>query len=283
MRTNRYPHYAGCRRVWIAGGGLLAMLLTASMASDAAEDSPFGAPKPGEAAVVNSTNSIPWGPDSIHTLPRQRPRTLNAARAEHVASAHHTASNALASSDASLVHVVQHRWFQLLGQGRTLPQRGKVVLRFTLHEGGNVTNLAILNSTVSDYLTDLCQAAVFLPSPYGKWSPAERQAVGAAERQVTITFSYLDEDAGSPVWVVHEPHARLFCELRYRPEVLDCACPPTTTTRAAPMPKPLGQPYDNYHPGTSIDYNNPRTANKLYNNMERHMDRSTVPASPGKR
>ena len=113
---------------------LAAFLLNASSPAHSAENSLSVGPKKDEGSAV-AENSIPSTPNSRQPLSRPRPRTLAAARSENCASTPHAATNALATSDASLVHVIQHRWLQLLGQSRALPQRGKVRDGAALHLG----------------------------------------------------------------------------------------------------------------------------------------------------
>ena len=93
--------------------------------------------------------------------------------------------------DALFFSAVQQRWWDLLENGRRsalIP--GEVRLSFLLHRDGNITDLKLGNSTVTEFQTQICLATLLDLSPFLKWPDAMREAIGADERRVNFRFIY---------------------------------------------------------------------------------------------
>jgi hypothetical protein len=92
--------------------------------------------------------------------------------------------------DAEVVRAISQRWWDLLGsQQFALDRRGKVVLQFTMHYDGSITDMKMLENTVGDLLGYVCEKAVNDPAPFGPWTREMRLNMGDS-RQVQFTFYY---------------------------------------------------------------------------------------------
>ena len=92
--------------------------------------------------------------------------------------------------DEALVEAVSQRWYNLLdSQQFALDRTGKVVLQFTLHYDGRVTDMKIAENTVGDLLGYVCEKAVNDPAPFAPWSSDMRLKLGDS-RPVQFTFYY---------------------------------------------------------------------------------------------
>lgn len=92
--------------------------------------------------------------------------------------------------DYALVAAIQQRWYTLLDQRAYASDgRGKVVLHFTLHHDGRITDLSIAETTVNEVLGLMCEKAVSDPAPYDSW-PAEMRRTMGETRNIQITFYY---------------------------------------------------------------------------------------------
>ena len=93
--------------------------------------------------------------------------------------------------DAAVVAAVQDRWDTLLRErGHALDRAGKVVLQFRLNYDGRVTDLKVIENSVDELLSLLCQKAILDPAPYAKWPSEMRRLVGRDYREVTFAFYY---------------------------------------------------------------------------------------------
>jgi outer membrane biosynthesis protein TonB len=92
--------------------------------------------------------------------------------------------------DAALVEAISQRWFSLLDQRDYASDgRGKVVLHFTLHYDGRITDMDVAESTVVDILSLICQKAVLDPAPFAVW-PDEMRRIMGETRNIQFTFFY---------------------------------------------------------------------------------------------
>ena len=92
--------------------------------------------------------------------------------------------------DYAFIQAVQQRWFALLDQrDYASDSRGKVVLHFTLHYDGRITDLSIVENTVGEVLSFICQKAVEDPAPYSSFPKEMRQQAGET-RNIQFTFFY---------------------------------------------------------------------------------------------
>jgi hypothetical protein len=92
--------------------------------------------------------------------------------------------------DERFIDAVAQHWFDLLrSQNFALDRTGKVVLQFTLHYDGRITDMKIAENTVGDLLGYVCEKAVSDPAPFAQWSSDMRLKLGDL-RPVQFTFYY---------------------------------------------------------------------------------------------
>jgi outer membrane biosynthesis protein TonB len=93
--------------------------------------------------------------------------------------------------DQALIDAIQQRWNDLLDSRQfALDRTGKVVVEFTLHHDGRVSDVNIVDSTVGDTLAYVCRLAITDPAPYMAWPSDMRLQIGDS-RRITFTFSYI--------------------------------------------------------------------------------------------
>ena len=147
-------------------------------------------------------------PDKNDSPPK--PRTLNQARAAQPAvpppsmamqQAGGTRAALVPSLDAKslpfgdydkkIVEAVQQRWYDLLDSQKFAQNRsGKVTLSFHLNYNGTVSDMQVLQNTVGELLSYVCQQAVTEPAPFAAWPPEMRRTIGENYREWTFTFYY---------------------------------------------------------------------------------------------
>ncbi len=93
--------------------------------------------------------------------------------------------------DRAFIDAVRSRWYDLLGNMSYDGYRqGKVVVQFVLNYDGRITEMKVVETTVTETLSLLCQKAVLDPSPFDKWPREMRLMVGEDSRRITFTFNY---------------------------------------------------------------------------------------------
>jgi hypothetical protein len=93
--------------------------------------------------------------------------------------------------DRAIILAIQNRWYDLLDmRGFTHGPGGRVVLSFRLHYDGRITDMQVIESTVDDILSLLCQKAILDPAPYERWPSDMRRMIGENFRDVKFTFYY---------------------------------------------------------------------------------------------
>jgi hypothetical protein len=93
--------------------------------------------------------------------------------------------------DRAFIDAVSSRWYDLLDNMSYDAYRpGYVKLEFNLNYDGRITEMKILETTVTETLTLLCQKAVLDPAPFEKWPREMRLMVGEDSRRITFTFFY---------------------------------------------------------------------------------------------
>ena len=90
--------------------------------------------------------------------------------------------------DAKVIHAIQQRWYDLLGD-RASPD-GKVVLEFRMHPDGRVSEMRVIEHEVGELYSLFCQRAVLDPAKYEPWPSDMRRLIGADFREVRFTFYY---------------------------------------------------------------------------------------------
>jgi outer membrane biosynthesis protein TonB len=92
--------------------------------------------------------------------------------------------------DWALIYAIQTRWNSLLDERSYASDgRGRVVLHFSLHYDGRVSDMNVSESTVSEVLSLLCQKAITDPAPFQAW-PMEMRRMMGETRNIQITFYY---------------------------------------------------------------------------------------------
>lgn len=95
------------------------------------------------------------------------------------------------SYDYAFIRAVEQRWFALLDErGYASDSRGKVVLRFSLHTDGRITDMNVAENSAGDVLGFVCQRAVLDNAPYEAWPTEMRLEIGADSRFIQFTFYY---------------------------------------------------------------------------------------------
>jgi outer membrane biosynthesis protein TonB len=96
----------------------------------------------------------------------------------------------IGSYDSMLIAAVQRCWYNILDEtiSPTLP--GKVVVEFTLHSDGYVTDVKILETNVGEMPSLFCQRAIEKPAPFGRWPEGMQKELGRNNRRLKFTFYY---------------------------------------------------------------------------------------------
>ena len=63
-------------------------------------------------------------------------------------------------------------------------------MQFNLNYDGRITEMKLVETTVTETLALLCQKAVLDPSPFDKWPREMRLMIGEDSRRITFTFYY---------------------------------------------------------------------------------------------
>lgn len=93
--------------------------------------------------------------------------------------------------DRAFIDAVSSRWYDLLdNMSYDAYRQGKVVVQFVLNYDGRITEMKVVQSTVTETLSLLCQKAVLDPAPFDKWPREMRLMVGEDSRRITFTFNY---------------------------------------------------------------------------------------------
>lgn len=92
--------------------------------------------------------------------------------------------------DWLFIQSVKARWFDLLENRDYSSARGYVRLQFRLQYDGRITDMKVLENTVTETLSLICQKAVLDPAPFEKWTKEMRLLIGKDFREITFTFYY---------------------------------------------------------------------------------------------
>jgi outer membrane biosynthesis protein TonB len=92
--------------------------------------------------------------------------------------------------DAALIAAVQSRWYDLIESSAVAPRTGRVVVQFTLHEDGRVTDARVVEQEVGEILSLYCRKAITDPSPYAPFPEGMRRLMDRNFRDVRFTFHY---------------------------------------------------------------------------------------------
>ncbi|MCL4789996.1 MAG: hypothetical protein KJ070_24980 [Verrucomicrobia bacterium] len=112
-------------------------------------------------------------------------------RRERLEASFDTRATPFGAYDRAFIDAVQSRWYDLLdNMSYDGYRRGMVVLRFHLNYDGRITDMQVLENTVTGTLSLLCEKAVSDPSPFEKWPREMRLMVGKDYREIKFTFYY---------------------------------------------------------------------------------------------
>jgi outer membrane biosynthesis protein TonB len=170
------------------------------------EPKPEPAPKPpdpGELAVSQEDPKKPAEPPK-----KPRPRTLVEARVQQGiiagpkmrqdggvrrrgAVSFDVRATPFGAYDAAVIAAIQQRWYDLLEESAIAPRSGKVVVEFTMHYDGRVTDVRVVEQEVGEILALYCRKAISEPAPYAPWPSDLRRMIGKDYREVRVTFYYL--------------------------------------------------------------------------------------------
>ena len=92
--------------------------------------------------------------------------------------------------DAALIAAVQKRWYDLIDASTVAPRSGRVVVQFTLHQDGRVTDTRVVEQEVGEILSLYCRKAITDPSPYAPFPDGMRRLMDRNYRDVRFTFHY---------------------------------------------------------------------------------------------
>lgn len=93
--------------------------------------------------------------------------------------------------DRAFIDAVSSRWYDLLdNMSYDAYRSGYVKVEFNLNYDGRITEMKVLESTVTETLTLLCQKAVLDPSPFDRWPREMRLMIDSDLRRITFTFFY---------------------------------------------------------------------------------------------
>jgi outer membrane biosynthesis protein TonB len=162
--------------------------------------------KPGDLAMLNPALNKPTETPQIQ---HERPHTLAEAhqlagdkmkedggvKRSHVSASLDAVGSPFGEYDERVVAAIQEHWYNLLDSQRfTQGTGGRVVVQFHLNRDGSISNMRVVQSDVGPILTDLCQAAITEPQPYGAWPDAMYRRIktdsGLDYREVNFTFFY---------------------------------------------------------------------------------------------
>jgi hypothetical protein len=145
--------------------------------------------------------------ESPETKPRERPRTLAAARAargilqgDQVRQeggvnnrgrvAFNTKATPFGEYDQAFIAAVEQCWYRLLEDHRGNQRSGRVVIDFKLNSDGRITDLNVQSNDSGEIYGMICQRAILDPAPYQKWPPEMLRAIGSNTREIRFTFYY---------------------------------------------------------------------------------------------
>jgi outer membrane biosynthesis protein TonB len=165
---------------------------------------------PGDLAVAKTDPAPTPAPKTEEAETRPRPRTIKEALALHpekrlagqkmkqeggvhrqaLVPSFDTKATPFGAYDAELIEAIQDRWYNLLdARDYAAEGRGKVMLQFVLHYDGRISDMKIVDRTVSEVLAYLCEKAVLDPSPFRAWPSDMRRMMGET-RPIQFTFYY---------------------------------------------------------------------------------------------
>jgi hypothetical protein len=127
---------------------------------------------------------------NMHQLPGQKAKQDGGAQ-QRPNTSYNVKATGFGAYDRTFIDAVSSRWYDLLDNvSYDGYRRGKVEVQFLLNYDGRITEMKVLENTVTETLSLLCQKAVLDPAPFDKWPREMRLMVGEDFRRITFTFYY---------------------------------------------------------------------------------------------
>ena len=127
---------------------------------------------------------------NLHQIPGQKAKQDGGAQ-QRPNTSYTVKATGFGAYDRAFIDAVTSRWYDLLDNvSYDGYRRGKVVVQFRLNYDGRITEMKVLENTVTEMLSLLCQKGVLDPAPFDKWPPEMRLMVGEDFRRITFTFYY---------------------------------------------------------------------------------------------
>jgi hypothetical protein len=101
-----------------------------------------------------------------------------------------TKASPFGAYDAAMLAAVQKRWYDLLDSTSVAPRPGRVVVMFTLHYDGRVTDARVIEEEVGELRSLYCRKAITDPAPYERWPQEMRTLMQRDYREIRFTFFY---------------------------------------------------------------------------------------------
>lgn len=128
---------------------------------------------------------------SRNRLVGQKMKQDGGVRPQRLEASFDTKATSFGAYDRAFIDAVASRWYDLLdNMSYDGYRRGQVVVQFDLNYDGRITNLKVVENTVTGILATLCEKAVSDPSPFEKWPREMRLTVGKDSREIKFTFHY---------------------------------------------------------------------------------------------
>ena len=84
---------------------------------------------------------------------------------------------------------IQSGWYQEIEYFQPIDTATRVLVSFTIHQDGSITELNAANSTASDIGTFICEEAISKRSPFRAWTKEMIEVFGI-KRDLNIVFHY---------------------------------------------------------------------------------------------
>jgi len=92
--------------------------------------------------------------------------------------------------DAAVIAAIQQRWYALIDDSSIALSPGRVVITFTMHADGHLTDVQIQSQEVGEIQSLYCRKAITDPAPYARWPEEMHHILGRDYRDLRITFHY---------------------------------------------------------------------------------------------
>jgi outer membrane biosynthesis protein TonB len=123
-------------------------------------------------------------------LPGQKMKQSGGAQ-QRLNTAYDVKATGFGAYDRAFIDAVSQRWYDLLDNlSYDAYRSGYVKLEFNLNYDGTITEMKVLETTVTETLTLMCRKAVGDPAPFDRWPREMRLMMNSDSRRITFTFFY---------------------------------------------------------------------------------------------